>query len=374
MLPGMLKWALVVVAAIVATTLLVMRRHKSSSYRHAPAPSQGAAETSSAIDEFWQWWPTVSDEVARSMEEGRSQEWIEEISRHVHAIDPGLAWELGPGNESSHHLALSAEGDLENRVLTQRWLAKAPAPDRTWEYYPARQAHGHDPALTTKIDGIALSNGDCKVEYEAVSARELIDVHVYHPEFHRLDESQQGLAAFLFLDGLLGEDSVERWLGEVAPSAQPLQEPVSPESLRAAVEKLSLEATGERFAMLEGTTPEGELMMAMVNLALKRTDHLLMEVHQEIHIPLGQPSPEGLAYAEEADSLNTMEDELLELLGHDAVYIGHETGRGERIIHLHSASNGPAAGRIDNWVRRYPDQNIEVRATHDPSWAVLRRW
>jgi len=72
--------------------------------------------------------------------------------------------------------------------------------------------------------------------------------------------------------------------------------------------------------------------------------------------------------------LNTLEDELLDSLGRDAVYIGRETGQGKRILHLHVASSGPAEERTRAWAKRHSPRRIEITVLHDPRWDVLRRW
>jgi hypothetical protein len=81
-----------------------------------------------------------------------------------------------------------------------------------------------------------------------------------------------------------------------------------------------------------------------------------------------------LTTGEEAADLNGVEDELAGALGHDAVYIGRETGQGKRMLHFHVAGQGPAEGRIREWAKRHVEHQVEIAVVSDPRWEVLRRW
>jgi hypothetical protein len=150
----------------------------------------------------------------------------EEVGARVSAIDPRLAWETGPGlNGAHHHFALSAEGDIELRVLTQRCIARAPAADATWEYFPARQAFPRrgDWALEfEKVGGATFDFPRARVGFQIDTERELAHVKFHHPALAKVDENQRATAAFLTLDSVLGEDGVERWIGRIETSAEPI--------------------------------------------------------------------------------------------------------------------------------------------------------
>jgi hypothetical protein len=98
-----------------------------------------------------------------------------------------------------------------------------------------------------------------------------------------------------------------------------------------------------------------------------------MDLHVEVSLELTDPTADGLTTATEAERLNAAEDALASVLGRDAVFVARETGQGRRVLHYHSASGGPALGRIDEWAAGQP-WPIDVRASLDPQWNVLRRW
>jgi hypothetical protein len=212
------------------------------------------------------------------------------------------------------------------------------------------------------------------VQFETELRRELVHVVLHHPAFAMATEEQRNRAALLTLDNLLGEDGVEKWIGSIETSVPPLPGGKPLEELAAAIDALAGAATGERFAILEGRTAGGRPAVSTVNLALKRVDHLLMDLHLAVTVPLREPTSRGLTTNEEAASLNALEDELFEALGADAVYIGRETGDGARVMHFHVATVGPAEERVRERMGRHPNRGIRLRVEADPAWKILRRW
>lgn len=371
--------AALVAALALSLTLRPRRPVEVGGRGVAPAAAAPrAADPGARLDAFWAWWRTAGPRIAAALDAKDASSFVEELSERIHAIDPELAWETGPGRKGArHHLALSSEGDATRRVLVQRWLARAPGTDAAWEFYPGRQPlpAGGGWSLTLKEAGdVKVDFAAARVEVETDSARERVQVRLHHPAWPRLTEGQRSRVAFVVLDNLLGEDEVERWLGRVETPVEPPAKGAPVQALLDAVAGLARTATGEQFAILEGRTEAGQPMVATVNLALKRVDHLLLDDHLTVTMPLRDPTPQGLTTPAEAADLNALEDELLAALGHDAVYIGRETGRARRILHLHVAGQGPAVARARDWARRHPERRAEVEAVSDPQWAVLARW
>lgn len=368
--------AFMAIAALIAVAGAAYAR--SSRRQGKAAERTSPSDVAARLDAFWAWWRSASPRLAAAIDARKAASIVAEVGARVHAIDPRLAWETGPGLKGGrHHFALSSEGDIELRVLAERWLSRAPPADGTWEYYPARQAFPpgdgwslglQDPA-GTKIDFAAV-----RVGIEVDANRELVHVRFHHPALATLDEEQRARATILTLDKLLGEDGVERWVGGIEPHGEPLSDGQPLRALAEAVEALTRTATGERFMILQGKTSDGRPMVATVNLALKRVDHLLMDEHLTVTFPLLEPTAQGVTTSGEAEVLNKLEDELMAALGHDAVYIGRETGQGRRVLHFHVAAAGPAEERTRRWAKQHGERRVSVSIEHDPRWEVLRRW
>ncbi len=178
----------------------------------------GAASLDERVASFWDWWPTASEGIAAAIADGALQRWVEPISRAVTALDPRLGWELSAGSQAQHALIVTPEGDPAVRPIAIAWRAAAPAVDATWEYHPARQP---GPAGMLQIGGMDVDLADFRAIASWDEARERVDVNLWHPTVAAAPGDAGLRAAFLFLDNLLGEEAVERWIGaiELLPEA-----------------------------------------------------------------------------------------------------------------------------------------------------------
>lgn len=337
--------------------------------------SKKTKKSTDPISEFWQWWAESADAIADALDGGTVQDWVEQISKRVHAIDEKLSWELGPGVQSTHHFCLTSEGERQRRVTCERWLAGAPSSSARWEYYPARQALSgaiKDQALT--LAGTEVLFGEFRFALDIDEARRLVHVRVTHPAFAQLSEDLRGTATFLMLDSVLGEDGVERWIGrvDVGPGASETPDTdVDAEGLRA---KLGAWNTDDaQVVILEMQTPEGPVI-ASVDFGVKRIDHLLMDTHCAVIISIDAPTEVGMVDDVEAVELNELEDRLFDSLGNMAVFLGRETGLGERVIHLHCDATGRVPERINKWASSHPRRTIDLVINHDPEWSVQQSW
>jgi hypothetical protein len=323
---------------------------------------------SDPIAAFWAWWPSARPRLEKSIASGDFGRLPEEIAERVHAISAELDWELGKGSEAAHAFCLSAKGDPVARRLAERWLRAAPPKDATWEFHPARQPH--PPGMALEIFGHRIVEDDLRVAFEVETGRERVDVGVWHPSFKTLGD-QAATVAFLVLDGAFGEDGVERWLGAIETPAEMPPEAVPFSSLRESVTDLAAVATGESFALLEGHDQDGRPMMALINQALKRIDHLDLDMFVAVRLLFQHPNEHGFPEAAESETVNTMEDELIAALGDSAAYYGRVTCAGARIFHFFARESSPAGPAIDGWISRHPTYRIQATWQQDPRWDAL---
>ena len=337
--------------------------------------STSSGSTGDPIDAFWTWWSGVSDELARSYESKQplSDNVLEQISAHVTAIDPGLAWETGPGVTSRHHFAMSSEGDAALRVVTQRWLSRAPKSSGKWEYYAARQRDGADARHTLRIGDRELDYADFKLTMQVDETHAVVDVVIYHPQFATMAEPERLQPMFLFLDHVLGEDDVTSWIGSVDSAAEPLAEATGSGALLDAVGKLREGHDDERVTLLRGTRA-GAPAVALMRLSLKRLDYLLHDHHLELTFTIREPNEGGLHGSDEGDELNALEDSLIAELSHRAVWIGHETFAGKRVAHFHADSSADIQRAIERHCEAHGDWEVSLTVKADPEWSVLSRY
>jgi hypothetical protein len=326
------------------------------------------------IAAFWAWWPGARGRIQAAIEGGGFDDaLVTEIAEHVTPIGGELDWELAPGAKARHAFCLSGKGNPELRRITEQWLRAAPPSDQAWEYHPARRGSAELDDARLEIEGFDLSLRDFVAAFTADDGREVIDVRCFHPAFPRMSEDLRATAAFLMLDDALGEDGVERWLGEVedvavAPEgAQPIV------ALRAAIEALAKTATGERFAVMRGSDPEGRPLFITLNTALKRIDHLACDHHVAIDLAILTPDANGLSTSDEAKDLDALEDELQPLLS-DAVYFGRETRAGRRVLHFFAPGVSPARQRVAAWAAAHGARDVRIDWRPDPRWDARARF
>lgn len=318
-----------------------------------------------AIAAFWQAWPTLQtglEEAIAARDAAAYGDLPARISALVSAIDDRLQWELGPGERAAHCFTLSAAGDPELRVVAERWLASAPKDDPVFEHSAARKPR---PGFAIQIEGHDVKPENVLVRVRTDDTRERIDVEVWHAAFAAMPENLRGTVTFLMLDGALGEDGVERWIGAVEPITSKPWGGVSLPKLVDEVEALRARATGDRWVVLKGER-EGRPIFASVNRALKRIDHLLCSYRVELAIALRDVDDQGLPSKDELAAIAEGEDRLLESL-QDAVFAGTTTHAGRRTLVFYAMESSPMLARLETFARE-AGWSAEVRIERDPTW------
>jgi hypothetical protein len=327
------------------------------------------------IDAFWSWWAEAHARLTAAIEARKLDEaLIAEVNGKVQAVHPKLVWELGPGGAASHAFTLSSGGDPELRRLTERWLRAAPATDAVWEFHPARRGAPSFADAKLQIAEHTVLLGEMRFSVTLDPIRELMNVTSFHPAFAAMPDDMRAFATFVTLDRILGEDIVQRWFGGIRTSVEPLERAGTFAMLSEAVGLLSRDATGERFTDLRGEAPDGRPVLATINLALKRMDHLVCDTHLVVDVALFDPTPDGMPNDDELDALSDIEDELEEMITGDAAYLGRETVHGRRTLHWLVAPDHPIRPALEAWAARHADRDVRLTWAPDPRWATADRF
>jgi hypothetical protein len=321
----------------------------------------------SAAD-FWSWWAKARDRLADGIANAAvDQRLIGEITRAVHAIHPQMAWQLAPGRIAEHAFCISPEGRADLRVIAIRWLETAPAADAIWEYRASKQP---SPTLMSlEIAGSRFDLAEVRTITSWDPSSRRLGVRVWHPQFDRISPPVRTQVAFLFLDNLLGEDDVERWIGAIdtldAPSGGR-----TPDELRAEIERHRSVPKGDDNWVL-GTldSPSGPTIV-LADAALKRIDHPFADKHVAIRILFDDG---GLPDDAEAALLNAEEDDLVARADGVATYAGRTTKRGMRTMHFVAEDLEQVRTVIDAWALALPPRRIKVDFTNDVNWQFKPR-
>ena len=326
--------------------------------------------------EFWKWWPGARDGIAKAIVSGAFNDRIvNDITKHVRRVHPQMAWELQPGTQAAHAFCLSPEGNPELRQVALRWLERAPKPDATWEYYASKQ-----PAKS--LMSLVVAGGQFDLEEMRASTawdetRRLVDVRLWHPRFSEVPEDVRMQAAFLFLDHLLGEDGVERWIGVIELFEGPTGGR-TPAELKAEVERRASEPAGDdTWVNGEVTRPDGTVDLAIADTALKRIDHPFHDTWVCVQMLWGSDRYPTDA---EAEQLNQEEDNFLERMGDRAILAARVTVPGSRTWHFVSRDFEKMRPAIDGWAEWLPDslspglpqRRLKIDGGQDMTWQFLR--
>ena len=292
----------------------------------------------------------------------------DDITRAVATIHPEMAWELAPGRSAKHAFCISPEGRADLRQIALRWLASAPAQDGTWEFHASRQPAENLPQL--EVAGARFDLAEMRAITSWDSSRFRVDVRLWHPSFERVPPPVRAQVGFLFLDNLLGEDDVERWIGAI----EYLDDPISgktPAELKAEVDRHRVPSSDDDGRWVLGTlnTPAGVSIVA-ADAGLKRIDHPFADKHVEIAIVLDHG---GMPGDEEATRLNAWEDDLVELFDSVAVFAGRTTRPGLRTMHFVAEDLDRVRRVIDAWAESLPPVRVKVGFGEDMNWAFRQQ-
>ena len=332
--------------------------------------SSASHDEGARIAQFWAWWAGARSGIAAAIDAREPGPITDEVARAVAALAPGLAWEIGPGLTAGHQLCFSGEGDMEKRALTARIVAGGPGDDDTWEYHPARQPVPGGATSMLKVGTAEIPFADLRVGVTVDSNRERLDLSVWHPAFASLDQRARMQVSFLALDGLLGEDDVERWVGRIDAVTDAPSDGVDLEGVLAARDHLAASATGDHFALLQASGRDGKPRIIALNTALKQIDHLDKSQRLTVTVQLRSPNPNGFPVGEEADTLDALEERLLAAVP-ASVYAGRVAGAGRRVWTWFVADGAAATAAVEAVVRS-AGWKATVAHTPDPRWGALK--
>lgn len=328
--------------------------------------------TSPAVAEFWRWWASTREVAAAAIDAGADPAGVPGLVARAAAVGPGLEAELGPGRRARYALSLSGSGRPELRTAAERWRRSGPPDDEVWEYHPARP-----PAPTRLATPYHLAARDVDLGTTVVDARTddlrcRLDVGVHHPALAdpTLPEEVRSQVALLALTWALGEDDVERWLGEVTVLQAPPLDAVPIQVLSAVTTQLADRWRGDRWALLEGSHGQRRLVAA-IRHPLHRVDHALLDEHLGVRLTYTDAGLDGLPGELATGDLSSFQDALVTRLGGAALLAAHETTSGERLLHVYGDSTASARETVKAALASYAGGSATLTVQADPGWRLI---
>jgi hypothetical protein len=327
------------------------------------------------IAEFWGWWRRHSRGIAEAIEARTVRDLAEDIGAQVHRLHPKMEWELAPGGSAKHALVITSGGTPELRPLAERCVRGGPPADEIWEYHPARVPSPSIEDVTLEYGPHTLRVSGTEASIAIDQQRQLLDVSVYHPLFKEMPEGSRNQVTYLFLDWLLGEDGVERWLGGIESvterPADALPVTAIPETAEALARRNAHK--DDEWALLQGQADDGSIVLVTARRPLKWIDHPLLDQHIAVSLEYAERNPVGLPEPEALERLRAAEDELVAAVGPHALLAAVQTVEGTRTLHLYADSQDAVAReRAERWVATTAGARIDV--TPDPGWRAVRQF
>lgn len=375
--------------------------------------------TGSAIAEFWAWWPTVASRYAAVFDGAGGDataaagltpdQIIPVLSEKVHAIDPGLVWEFGPGVEGARHcLTVTAGGVPELRSAARRWLNAAPLPDAAWSFVDMRLVQ---PGAVLGWDGLRYDPEDCRVGVRA--GHSIVHVTLWHPNWGSAKTSalRSGLfggcgdasgtapdmqVAFLMLDAVLGEEAVSTWLGRIEVTDRCPTNSVTMDELRSLVSRTAADAVDPDgnpvWTVLQF---ESDGAPGVVRTIVPVTPMLspTCDRHVEVTLHIDPVAASDLTGAQVSDRITALEDALVSTVSENSIGlpVAVVTHGGTVTMHLYLDSGagvgaGAGAGVSDpvqvdavvNTLRAVASTwdlgEASFSSAQDPSWDAVREF
>jgi hypothetical protein len=163
-----------------------------------------------AMDRWWSDFERRADAVDDHFTRGTDCD-VEDLMRHLAAVDPRLMWEFGPAiRKPGHRLCITPETHTPLRPMLDVLLSKAPKLKR-WEFYSYRLPDAVD---TDKkiIDGRTSISIDGVTVSPTKAPGNLIDVTFFLPPASMTDQREADKFAFYTTERFLGEEILDKWI------------------------------------------------------------------------------------------------------------------------------------------------------------------
>lgn len=169
------------------------------------------------VDEFWGWFPTVSDRYLQTIDAGKCASLAGEFGDACSRMLPHLAWVFGPGEEGGHSLTISGEGVTPKQILADAWCDQAVKLPR-WTFYGSRQ-----PSPPSRLSGLAIQVSEQKsVDTDGMifqthvdDSEQKIDLVAWHPNFDVVPKEHHSQILYLLLDEAFGEFGTDTYFGSI---------------------------------------------------------------------------------------------------------------------------------------------------------------
>jgi hypothetical protein len=179
-----------------------------------PQENAWRQHVATSTEQWWRAFQVNAANIAASFSQPGKFDIVRFMDDNLAAIDPRLCWEYGSARRASggHRLVITPEGEHWLRPMLGHILSRAPNLPG-WEFYAHRLPE------TAAYARLAVK-GRCGVEFQqaGIEARvgrlQKIDVLYTFPQ-EQWSEEQAQHVAFVLTETLLGEETLDGWIGVI---------------------------------------------------------------------------------------------------------------------------------------------------------------
>jgi hypothetical protein len=224
--------------------------------------------------------------------------------------------------------------------------------------------------LTIAGQSVAIAEMTVSLRERQDQAR--VDVVVHHGVFAALPRDDGRMIAGLALGWALGEDEIERRLGQITTSSAPGNPAatIAIPDLAAAVAEFGARHP-PAFALVRGIRGDGHPVVGVVQTGCGPVDYPLFDLHIVVTVPYTRMNSERFQIGESADRLASFETSLGSVCGTGAVMPAALSCDGTRTLHLYCDATSDVTERIRGWRHGWAEGDVGIEVDYDPAWSAI---
>lgn len=171
-----------------------------------------------ATDRWWRAFQANAASISTSFSRSGSFDVVRFMDDNLQAIDPHLCWEFGPARRTAnaqaggHRLVITPESEHWLRPMLGYVLSRTPQIPG-WEFYAHRLPEDVEMARATVQGRCGVQLNQAGIEAR-IGRHRKIDVLYTFPQ-ERWSEEQARNVAFVLTETLLGEETLDGWIGAI---------------------------------------------------------------------------------------------------------------------------------------------------------------
>lgn len=166
------------------------------------------------IKSWWTEFASNAVQIPEWLQSGACQHLMDWMQCHLMAVDSRLKWEFGPARKGpGYRLVVTPEAERQLRPLVSVILSHAPQLPG-WEFYDYRLPEPLDHAISV-VKGVCGGDITCSLAEPRIEPTGGISITYHCPSCEGVDEEMARMAACVATEALLGEETLERWIGGI---------------------------------------------------------------------------------------------------------------------------------------------------------------